>query len=80
VRLVAAVTCAECLPPSLSPTSAGNVLADWTWADDHVEVEVFPDGRLEVLVHVEAFEWDGVLSIDDHDTLDGSATRSQASA
>ncbi len=69
VRLVAQVTCPECLPASLSPTAAGNVLVDWTWGEDHVEVEVFPDGRLEVLVHVEDMTWEGELKLDDHGHL-----------
>jgi len=69
VRLVAQVTCPECLPASLSPTAAGNVLVDWTWGEDHVEVEVFPDGRLEVLVHVEDMNWEGALKLDDHGHL-----------
>lgn len=69
VRLVAAVTCPECLSPTFSPTSAGNILADWTWGEDHVEVEVFPDGRLDVLVHVKDEDWEGVLSLDDHGHL-----------
>ncbi len=69
VRLVAGVTCPECLPASLSPTSAGNILVDWTWGDDHVEVEVFPDGRLDVLVRVEDVDWEGQLRLEDHDHL-----------
>ncbi len=69
VRLVAGVTCPECLPPSLSPTSAGNILVDWTWGKDHVEVEVFPDGRLDVLVRLDDVDWEGQLQLDAHDHL-----------
>jgi hypothetical protein len=47
VRLAAKVTCPECLAPHLSPTVDGNVMLDWTWADEHVEIEVFADGRIE---------------------------------
>lgn len=57
------------MPASLSPTSGGNVLVDWTWGDDHVEVEVFPDGRLDVLVRVEDMDWEGELQMEDHDHL-----------
>jgi hypothetical protein len=69
VRLVAGVTCPECLPASLSPTSGGNILVDWTWGDEHVEVEVFPDGNLDVLVRVAGLDWEGQLRLEDHDHL-----------
>lgn len=59
VVLVAHATCPDCLGPTLSPTSAGNILVDWTWGSDDVEVEVFPDGRLDVLVHVSGVQWKG---------------------
>jgi len=66
VRLVA---CPECLPASLSPTSGGNILVDWTWGDEHVEVEVFADGNLDVLVRVAGLDWEGQLRLEDHDHL-----------
>jgi hypothetical protein len=50
VTLAARITCAECLVPSIVPTKAGNVILDWTYGSDHLEVEVFADGRYEVLV------------------------------
>ena len=68
VRVAASVTCPECLAPVLSPTVAGNVLIDWTWGDDHVEIEVAPDGRLEVLVEVSGtnVEFETNADNDDH--------------
>jgi hypothetical protein len=68
VRLVAGVTCPECLPASLSP-SGGNILVDWTWGDEHVEVEVSPDGNLDVLVRVAGLDWEGQLRLEDRDHL-----------
>ncbi len=50
VTLAARITCAECLLPSIVPTKAGNVILDWTYGSDHLEVEVFADGSYEVLV------------------------------
>ena len=50
VTLAARITCAECLVPSIVPTKAGNVILDWTYGSDHLEVEVFADGHYEVLV------------------------------
>ena len=68
VRLAMKVTCPECLAPTLSPTRAGNVLVDWTWGPEHVEVEVFADGRIEVLVNVGSVtgEFETTISNDLH--------------
>ena len=68
VRVAAMVTCPECLTPVLSPTRAGNVMLDWTWHADHVEIEVGPGGRLEVLVdmHGSRHEFYTTAENDDH--------------
>jgi hypothetical protein len=68
VHVALKVTCPECLAPTMSPTVAGNVLIDWTWGDEHVEIEVFPDGRLEVLVNVglEHREFETSIENEDH--------------
>jgi hypothetical protein len=50
VTLAARITCSECLVPSIVPTKAGNVILDWTYGSDHLEVEVFADWHYEVLV------------------------------
>ena len=52
VTLAARITCAECLVPSIVPTKAGNVILDWTYGSNHLEIEVFADGHYEVLVAV----------------------------
>lgn len=69
VRLVAGVTCPECLPASLSPLTQAKCSSTGRGARDHVEAEVFPDGRLDVLVRVEEVDWEGQLQLDDHDHL-----------
>ena len=50
LKLVADLCCNECLLPVLSPTVDGHVLLDWTFGSEHVEIEVHPDGCLDVLV------------------------------
>ncbi len=52
VNLALRITCPDCLEPDITPTRSGNVLLSWTFADDHVEIEVSPSGRLEVLVEL----------------------------
>ena len=52
VRLASGVTCPECLTPTLSPTPEGHILLDWTFGEDHVEIDVGEHGRLDVLVSV----------------------------
>ena len=47
------------------PTSGGNILVDWTWGDEHVEVEVFPDGNLDVLVPAAGLDREGQLRLED---------------
>ncbi len=67
VEVAAKVTCPESLSPVLSPTQDGCVLLDWTWGDEHVEIEVSPDGHLEVLIDVPGtqVEFDTSVEADD---------------
>jgi hypothetical protein len=69
VRFAVGVTCPECLPPTITATASGNVLIDWTWADEHVEVEVFADGRIEALVKVGSERREFVSTATDENTL-----------
>jgi hypothetical protein len=68
VMLALKVTCPESLMPVLSPTKTGGVLVDWTWSSESVEIEVFADGRIEVLVTVEGLthEFESTLGNDEH--------------
>jgi hypothetical protein len=68
VILALKVTCPESLSPVLSPTRTGGVLVDWTWAAESVEIEVFSDGRIEVLVTLEdlVHEFETTLANDEH--------------
>ena len=52
MSLAARITCPECLLPDITPTRSGNVLLSWTYASDHVEIEVAPSGYLDVLVEL----------------------------
>ena len=69
VRLAAKVTCPECLAPQLSPTVDGNVLVDWTWAADHVEIEISGDGTFEAHIRADGAERTISSSLDDDGML-----------
>lgn len=68
VTLALKVTCPESLSPVLSATVTGAVLVDWTWGAESVEIEVFRDGRLEVLVTLVdlVHEFKTTLANDEH--------------
>jgi hypothetical protein len=68
VTLALKVTCPESLSSVLSPTLTGGVLVDWTLGAESVEIEVFSDGRLEVLVTLAdlVHEFETTLANDEH--------------
>ena len=69
MRLAVLVTCPECLAPVLTPTVHGQVIVDWTWGEERVEVEVSASGALDVLVRtVDGFE-ELSMSLDEPDDL-----------